>query len=275
MDIRILFANVAQGGTFLGKDDRGVESWRPADAEAIANDLSSFNPDIVCLAETLMDDAQGASAMTDTIAARLNLHNVRNYVVGEAFEPFAQGKFYGLSILSRFPLTDYEVIPLPNPGLRAEQPNGEIWQMHGKSVQKASVVLPGERLVNLFNVHSYPFHRFGRTLAEPEFTGWRQAFADALKTPDGKPGLWAGDFNNVGVAIETLLRDDFARGHMRDAVTAADPVLAQFADARTGGYFTRDVDHILHTPEFEKISGLSIHGRSDHPWRFAHLQLGD
>ncbi len=271
MHLNILFANVCQGLLYRGKDERNIAKFAGLAPEQYAMDIAAFSPDIVLCAEMLMDDRMGTSRMAKIIADRTNLPHTQHYVVDQCWDAPVKDKFFGLSILSRFPISDYEVTPLPNPKLEAQQPDGQHWIMHDKSVQRALFTLPDGETLRCFNLHAFPFHKFGRSMAEPAFATWRQEFAQLLTPKGGEKLICGGDFNNKDVPVETILADAFSAGHLRNVVAKDAPSVRIADESCADDYQAVTIDHILCSPDLSTGEAKIIYGQSDHPMLFAQL----
>lgn len=272
MRLNILFANVNQGLLYRGKDEQGIFKFAGLSLEQYAADIAAFSPDIVLCAEMLMDDRTGASRMAEIIARQAGLSHIQNHVGEKCWEDLVIDKFYGLSILSRFPISHYEVIPLPNPKLEARQPDGKNWIMHDKSVQRALLTLPDGEALHCVNLHAFPFHRFGRSMGEPAFASWRQDFARLLTPETGEKLICCGDFNNMDVPIEEILADAFSTGRLCNAIDKSAPSVRIFPESCADDYRVVTIDHILCSPDFSMEETKIIYGHSDHPMLFAQLR---
>ncbi len=273
MEIKVLFGNLCQGLLYRGRDEHGADRFDGYAPKRYAESIALFQPDLMLCAEVLMDE-NGNSEMAGMLADHLNLSHILNHVGGPAWEEAVIGKHYGLSILSRYPLTDYEVVSLPNPNLEFRQPNGEVWQSHDKYVQKAAVNLPNGETVRCFNLHSYPFHRFGRSIADPEFSVWRDKLAETLLCNEGQKLIGAGDFNNKNVPIESILENAFATGRLKNAVPNTAQSVRLADESRAEDYRQKTIDYILCSQDFSVTDKAVLYGHSDHPMLLATLRIG-
>jgi len=170
------------------------------------------------------------------------------------------GQALGLTILSRYPLTQAQGIVLPNPMLSSPQPSGEVWRSHDKGLLLATASTPlGD--VTFACLHGLPFHRFGRARDEPAFLPiWRTLSSHLQRLARVRPTIVCGDFN--AQSLDTLLPDIVANGIFH---------WIMFDRTRPNGARS---DHVLATYGWRVIRASSEPGPFDHYLCMATLTLG-
>lgn len=160
--LRVLTYNVHHGE---GEDGR-------PDLDRLARVIASTRPDLVALQE--IDQRAQRTGRVDQAAEYARLTGF-HHVFGRAME--FQGGAYGQALLSRWPLTTFEVHPLPNPAPRE----------------------PRIALAGILSPPGFPPLRFAGTHldhAEDDGNRWAQAGRLLELFNDSKvPTILAGDFN--------------------------------------------------------------------------------
>jgi len=249
--IKVLFANIFQGMIFSEKNSKRESlftSWSPS---KYLEYFKSYNPDICCFAEMTMDDEQGNSWVVDKMSKELELPYYKNLATEKSW--IIEGKYYGLSILSKYPIESYEEIKLQNPKLEVIRPNGEHWLMDDKSIQKAILNINGKS-INLFNLHGFPVHHFNRRINEVEFKPIRQEISNIL-LDSNYPTIITGDFSNDGIKIEDVFYELFENDKLRRTV---------FSNSENIDIHSNQVDHILVSKHFEIKNPIANKIYSDH-----------
>lgn len=256
MELRVVFQNIYQGMLFAGeKENKSIfYKYNPS---AYINYYRNFKPNIVCLAEVPFDDENGNGVFIEKFSKELGLSYLKTYVNEKSW--IVEDKYYGTAIFSKFPIKHYESFNLPNPKLEIDHKDGTRWLMHDKGAQKFSIELE-DLIVNVFNLHYFPFHHFNRKINEPEFENIRKALADILLPNQNEASLICGDFNNRGVEIEDAFTELFKNEELKRAITFNGVEFEQDFE----GYGTQ-IDHILYTPKFlDLVSSKVEPAYSDH-----------
>lgn len=265
MRIKIMFANVIQGMIHCGYNDKKENVFTGFHPNWYVEYFHKENPDILCMAECIMDDVQAGSQFVDKIALRCQLKYCKNLVGEKAF--FIDDKFYGLSVCSRFPVVKYEVAKLPNPKVETIRPNGEHWIMHDKYIQKAIVQLPDGKEINLINTHMFPFQHFNKHFWDDEFAEYRKKWASLLVCNNHKPTIITGDFNTVGITIDKAFPELDIGGSMQSLVSydgiKYNPVYP----------YDTQIEYILASKEFKLLSAKEDMVYSDHPFLTAEVEI--
>ena len=254
MKLRVIFANIYQGLLFEGKlneDDVFSKFWPSAYTEIFAK----LKPDILCLAETPFDTADGKGKFIEELSMGTNLSNFRSDSKEASW--VVEGKFYGNAILTRFDIVDYEAILLKNPNIEFTFPNGEHRITHDKTIQKATIKINEKDNIRLFNTHYFPISWFGRRFDDPEFAPIHDFFAKTITPTDNLPTIAAGDFNNSKIEIEQVFPKLFSAKKFVDSV--------KFTTKDFKNYLSEtQLDHILLTPQFNVVHSEIIKIPSDH-----------
>lgn len=263
MKLKVLFANVYQGMIYTGNSESGehlFSSWWPS---KYVEYFKSYSPDICCFAEMVFDDEHNNSSMVEKMSKEYGLPYYKNLAGEKSW--MVEGKYFGLSILSKYPIEEHEGILLPNPKLEIFKPNGDHWVSHDKTIQKAVLDING-KLVNVFNYQGFPYHPFKRKITEDDFAHIRLATSDILNE-SGKPSIITGDFNNKGIEIEEALPELFANGNIKRSVTfnpiEHNPLL----------HNPTQMDHVLLSKEFKVIDSKIDKNYSDHSAIILELEL--
>lgn len=253
MKLKIVFANISQGLIYEGSPgDNSVFSkcW-PSKYVDFFEDLSL---DILCLAEAPFETSNGDGKFVQQCSKDLSLPYYRTDTREQSW--IVEGLYYGTAIFSKFEIEKYEVVELLNPGIETIRPNGDVWKLHDKSVQKATLNINGQR-VDLFNLHYFPFTYFGRKFDDPEFASAHK-FLEDIVTSGSNPAIVTGDFNNDGVEIEDIFQRLFSNNGYHRAVISSSSDLA--------GYLEKNqIDHILVSENFKVSEHQVIRNYSDHP----------
>ena len=160
--LRVMCYNIRHG---RGMDD-------VVDLTRTANVIKAWNPDLVAVQE--VDQNTQRTNRTDQpkiLAEKLGMH----YVFGKAI--YFQGGGYGLTILSRFPILEHQMVLLPQEGER---------ERRGLQIAKIGIPDASGKIIRLANTH------LGLTQTE------REAQVDriiALLSDGDEPVILTGDIN--------------------------------------------------------------------------------
>lgn len=240
--MKVIFANVSQG--FVYADDLTEQVgmvFRKFSILDYTKFFASYQPDILCLSEVLIDDLDGNSEFVDQVASATGLKYSKVLRSEESW--IYVGRHYGMAILSRYPISNYEEFKLPNPKFEVIRPNGDHWILHDKYAQYATLDIDGE-LFNLFNLHYFPVHHFNKRINSNEMKPYRKSLGDFF-TSKGfhKATIIAGDFNDKGAKLTEVFPELFESGDLKEAIQVETTIL----DGQD------QLDHILYTPDRLKV----------------------
>ena len=132
MKLKIIFANILQGMIHLGFNEKKENILGGFHPEKYIKYFSASRPDILCLAESVIDDENGNSSFIAELSKKCDLPYYKNLPGEKSW--LVEDKFYGLSICSKFPFSEYKTLKLANPKIETIRPNGEHWIMHDKYI---------------------------------------------------------------------------------------------------------------------------------------------
>lgn len=237
--LRVASWNLHEG---LPADEDGT-SPSPDTSHEVAALLRDNGVDLVGFQELDLD-TNGESVTLRRVVEQTAL---RHTVVQRLSESsFFSGRFAGVALASRYPLTDVTRHLLPNPQLSVGS-GGKVLRSHDKGLLAATVQAPGASF-NAVSVHTLPFHFFRREADDHAFSGMWSALATSLQSLTGLPLVVCGDFNT----------------EKRDLILAAESL---HLDASMTGHKTyRDLglDDILHSPHFTLACVEALANFSDH-----------
>jgi hypothetical protein len=221
-------------------------------------------PDILCMAECLMDTPDGNSSFVAELSALCHLSYYKNLVGEKAF--FVKDKFYGLSICSRFPIISYQTLQLANPKIETIRPNGDYWVMHDKYIQKAVLGLADNKFINITNTHMFPFQHFNKHFWDKEFASYRNQWAQML-IPDNSSSLIMGDFNTVGISLEKAFPELKIGQNLQSLVSySGKEYQPKYA-------YDTQIEYILATQDIKPIFAKEDMCYSDHPFLIAEVEV--
>lgn len=264
MHLKIIFANVIQGMIHCGYNDKKENVFAGFHPEKYTEYFASEKPDILCLAECLIDDTAGNSRFINNISQACNLPYFKTLTGEKAF--FVSDKYYGLSICSKFPFVSYEVLQLANPKIETIRPNGDHWIMHEKYIQKAVVQLTPMMQLNLINTHLFPFQHFNKHFWDEEFSTYRSQWAQML-LPQTSKTLITGDFNTVGISIDKAFPELRINDKLHSLVTYdGKKYQPQYL-------YDTQIEYILATSDIKCLSAHENMLYSDHPFLISEIEV--
>ncbi len=143
------------------------------DIDAIVKVIRNENPDLVALQEVDVNLARsGKVNQAEVIAEKLDMH----VFFGRAID--YDGGQYGVAILSKYPLTETAVIPLP------EEDNPEA---EDRVLTKARITLPGGEVICFGSTHLDVLSADNRVQ--------QVSMINAIAAKETVPFIVAGDFN--------------------------------------------------------------------------------
>jgi exonuclease III len=264
MRIKVIFANVIQCMIHCGYNEKKENIFAGFHPEKYVEYFKDENPDILCIAECLMDNIKGDSEFVEHITQSCKLLYYKNLVGEKAF--FVENKFYGLSICSRFPFNDYKVLQLANPKIETIRPNGEHWVMHDKYIQKAGLQIKSNQNINITNTHMFPFQHFNKHFWDEEFKEYRNQWAKML-IPDEQTNIICGDFNTVGISIDKAF-PELQVGNKLNSLVSYDGKRYQPKYP-----YDTQIEYILASKDCKLISAKEEMLYSDHPFLIAEIEV--
>ena len=264
MKLKIIFANIMQcmiHGGYNQKKENILNGFHP---EKYIDYFKKETPDILCMAECIMDNPDGASTFTDKLKSVCNFPYHKNLVGEKAF--LIANKYYGLSICSKFPFSKYEILKLANPKIETIRPNGDHWIMHDKYIQKASLDISTQKTINITNTHMFPFQHFNKHFWDKEFASYRNQWAKML-LPNDKLSLILGDFNTVDISI----KEAFPELKIGDKLQS----LISYNGKKYQPLYPYDtqIEYILATNDFKLLSAKEEMLYSDHPFLITEVEI--
>jgi endonuclease/exonuclease/phosphatase family metal-dependent hydrolase len=253
--MRIISANVSQGFVYASglKSSEGM-IFRKFSIPDYVQYFKRNNPDILCLCEILIDDANGNSEFAETLSAECELPYYK--VLKTETSWLYVGRYYGTAILSKYPIEDYEFFKLPNnPRFEINKPNGDHWILHDYYAQFARLNINNKKL-NLFNLHYFPVHHFNHKLSDPEMKPSREALVEYLESKgNSNPTVITGDFNNKNDKLDSVFPELFNLGGLKECIETETSIVDGAAQ----------LDHILYSPaSLELKKGYAEKYLSDH-----------
>lgn len=174
--------------------------------DCITQFIIAAAPDIITLQET---HSNTALVQADVLAAALGWPSA----VKDIYAPshVEAGQELGQAVLSRWPITSHQFLPLPNPGLSITLPDGRIQPLHDKGVTRCIVdIAPGQSL-EVVTLHLFPFRKLGIDPFDVRMAPVRETLTEAT-LPACPLWLMQGDFNLQQASLKTFLPDLFAAG---------------------------------------------------------------
>lgn len=235
-----------------------VASWNlheglPADADGSAptadtsGEVAAFlldnGVDIVGFQELDLDE-NGNSGILRRVVEQTPLRYTAVHRLSES--SFFPGRFTGVALASRHPLTAVERRFLPNPHLSVGLGDTVI-HSHDKGFVAATVLAPGAPL-NAMSLHAVPFHLFRREADDRAFSAVWLTLTASLRTLARRPLVVCGDFNTENRRL--VLGD-------------GSPQLGA-AMAGRATYRNLGLDDILHSPQLATESVKVLSNFSDH-----------
>ncbi len=257
--IKIEFSNLFQLFIFAGKtpEDHSFSEFAPS---KFIKQFKDKNLDILATAEMLIDDSDGNSQYVEMFSKELNLPYYKTFVNEKSW--VFEGKYYGMTIFSKFPIKNYEIFNLPNPKLEVDRPNGDHWIMHDKSAQKVTFEVDGQ-LLDLFNLHYFPVHHFNKRIDDPELHNIKEELLRILSGSNNST-IITGDFNNKGVVFDKAF-PELVEGNKFKESLIVDTTLYGGKD---------QLDHILYDPsKLSLIKSSREESLSDHYALYAEFDL--
>jgi endonuclease/exonuclease/phosphatase family metal-dependent hydrolase len=245
------------GGGIPGESWRLAEGPGGTDLAYYADIIEEHHPDILCLQEahTYID---GRPDQTDMLANRLHPSYSHRINMPISISHLDSEAKLSLGIISRHPIVESHYEALPNPGLSAIGPNGKKWILYDKGFLTAVVNIAGTFMA-IVNFHGFPFHFFGKTAEEPQFSQGFRAIAEGVRRYSRSMSVFVvGDFN--AEALDALIPEAFEHG-FREAF--------DLPTVPSG----RKFDHILYPPDCRILDARVLPNESDHHYCEAKFEL--
>lgn len=252
--MRIVFANVTQCFVYANEVAESESMlFKKFSIPDYIEYFKNINPDILCLSEVLIDDEENNSEFISRLSEACNL---KYYKILRSEKSWIYvGKFYGMAIISKYPIMNYEFFKLPNPKFEIDRPNGDHWIMHDKYAQYAKINTINKN-ISLFNLHYFPVHHFKKDIDDLEMKKPREELTKYfMKETLDAPTIITGDFNNKNKKLVKVFPELFEFGYLQEAIETDTTIVNG----------NSQLDHILYTPAyFELISSKAEKFLSDH-----------
>lgn len=264
MKLKIIFANVMQCMVHLGYNEKKENILAGFHPEKYIAYFKKEQPDILCLAECIIDKPDGTSAFVHELTKTCALPYHKNLIGEKAF--LIANKYYGLSICSKFPFAKYEILKLANPKIETTRPNGDHWIMHDKYIQKAALNIGSNKTINITNTHMFPFQHFNKHFWDNEFASYRNDWAEML-LPNDKLSLITGDFNTVGISIKEAFPELKIGNKLQSLIS--------YNGKKHQPLYPYDtqIEYILATTDFHLLSAKEEMLYSDHPFLVTEIEI--
>ncbi|MBN2100610.1 endonuclease/exonuclease/phosphatase family protein [Candidatus Dojkabacteria bacterium] len=240
--MKLIFANVSHGFVYahdLEKHESMV--FKKFSIPGYADYFKNQKPDILCLSEALIDNKKGDSLFVNEVSKATGLKNVK--ILRSEDSWLYVGKHYGMAVLSRYPIEEYETFKLPNPNFETIRPNGDHWVLHDKYAQYLRLNINGQDL-NLFTLHYFPVHHFKKSIQSKEMKPYRKALSEYFTSKGfDTPTVIVGDFNDKGAKLKDVFPELFEGNILKEAIE----VETTICDG------TDQLDHILYTHKLIKL----------------------
>jgi endonuclease/exonuclease/phosphatase family metal-dependent hydrolase len=184
--VRVATWNVREGHAVGG--DRPPKEF----AEEAARLVNEYDIDVLALQEVDFDPA-GRSAMISAIRGGTGLGHIGTLPLSPS--SFAPRGRTGLAVASRYPLVGHQHATLPNPDLTVPTDRG-LMHSFDKGLLECVVEIAGRRF-SMVCVHLFPFRRFHRDAADPDFRSVWSTLGTLLAEGVTDPMVVAGDFNSA------------------------------------------------------------------------------
>ena len=265
LNMRILTYNILQGFVYSPHK----HTFNP---NAYIQFIKEQNPDIVFLNEVLIDTpnltpSPKSSNFIETLLKNTSLNYAKVLSSEKSWiskQLLHKNKYYGLAIISKFPIEKYETLKLPNPKFEIDRPNGEHWILHDKFIQHA-IIKFNKTPINLINLQFFPLHVFNKTFNDPAIKKAKTFLTNyLLKQANTLPTIIAGDFNNKNIPLSRAFPKLLNLQKLQEAIITK----------TTSLHGTNQLDHILYTPKHLNVkNGQAIKHLSDHYALVVDLEL--
>jgi endonuclease/exonuclease/phosphatase family metal-dependent hydrolase len=207
----LLFHNIS-GGYDCAKMHTSYDIPKTSAIEKYAALYQPLQPDLAVFVEAHADipatedthNGTAQSVMTEYLQQALMLP----YAAVHAHSPshINPKKSLGTAVLSKYPIKESRIQPLPNPQLVYEVSPGVVWRSHDRNIQKTVIREKDSEPVEIIVFHGFPFYKFGVPLFDPEhpeqYQSYREQVARILtERRKDMPTIIAGDFNNDGLVV--------------------------------------------------------------------------
>lgn len=249
--MNIIYSNITGGLIFAG-ETYGEMLFSKVSTENYTDYFKTKNLDILSLSEVHLE-AKTTSDMVERMAQELDMPYHASLALSKSH--LDTSKQLGMAVISRYPIVSQEEFIIPSPKIEVTRPNGDHWVMFDKGGQRVFLDVDGTKIA-VVNFSYFPFHHFGRSVDEPEFSASRQQLLDVLlKNDEGAPTIITGDFNNKGHILKTAFAELFENNALDQAVDVKSSVIG----------YDEQIDHILYQPEYFAASdGYAEDNKSDH-----------
>lgn len=203
------------------------------DIDYFAKELAKLEADIICFQEVHFKDGASTAAQ---IAKKLAMPHVFESNAGHPSHIDTDYQL-GTAIISRLPLTDTVITPVPYPDFPLHLPNGEPEkERHHRFLQTAKC-----QGFTIANLHTLPMHYFGFAYDQGEGKSFARQIEDLLLAKLEQPLLFAATLNFDDTQLI------YPRLYKEFELHEALGTLPTRPSGRSGSL---RIDHVLFSPEF-------------------------
>lgn len=173
--------------------------------EYISGLIMKYALDIVCFQEILMED-EIHSSMSGEIAEASGLKFYEELALSDSH--IMKGREMGISIVSRFPITQSRVFMLENPNIVRTLESGDVYRSHEKGFLITKIQTDTGELCCVTG-HCFPFHSFGRDAMDFKYI-YTSLEEELLKILEENRRIIIGaDFNENRMILSRLMPQIF------------------------------------------------------------------
>jgi len=248
--MKIISWNIAAGRTLASKDHWDYKS---ENLDYFVRNIQKLNPDIICLQEVHINEKR---SIAKEIAEKLNIPHIHKV---SSHPSHIDSKYnLGLAVLSKYEITNPEIIKLPYPKFKLVFSDGKQAKHFDKYIQ--IIEINGLKLVN---VQFQPLGLWKYRYDEGKGLKYSREINEVLDKIE-KIDVFCGDLAmDDPLEVLPVLKDKF---HMQEAFNDKNtrPVDKDFI-ARIGKkYIPNEIDHILFSDKLRLIDSQVIKTDTDH-----------
>lgn len=207
--MRIASWNIAGGHTLINNEHMNYFEQ----LDYFIDELKKIDADIICLQEA-HTSVDGKEIQAKIIADKLGYRHVENQPYKAKTSHIKDNYFLSISTISKLPISQSTFFELPNPNLKIQRPNGDMWITLNAGFLMVEINYEGKK-VNIANTHLVPLHYFKKDYMEEDFKNIREEISKLLINLSKTPTVIAGDFNFAD--MKSLLPDIFKDNLYHDA----------------------------------------------------------